>query len=152
MCLTSYRGVAERDHLDEGREKHEKERHRVAQDDDELLEKDSAKATEKGVSRQELCFLACHSRAAKTARDLAVAGKGFRERSIHFEFMVSTSAFFLLRRHPLISFSRANRVANVVIGFVVNKMVSRYRFCEASERSILMFPNTRRARSFVTPV
>src|SRR5205085_552069 len=38
--------VAKSDHLDERREEHEKERHRVAQDDDELLKKDGAKAAE----------------------------------------------------------------------------------------------------------
>ena len=36
--------VAESDHLNERREEHEEERHRVAQDDDELLEKDGAEA------------------------------------------------------------------------------------------------------------
>ena len=43
--------VAERDHLDERREKHEEERHRVAQDDDEFLEKNSAKAAEEDGAR-----------------------------------------------------------------------------------------------------
>src|SRR6476659_806037 len=50
-------GVAERDHLDKRREEHEKERHRVAQDDDEFFEKNSAKAAERASHGKRSAFL-----------------------------------------------------------------------------------------------
>src|SRR4029434_8292843 len=40
-------GVAERDHLDQGREKHEEKRHRIAPDDDEFLEENCAESAKR---------------------------------------------------------------------------------------------------------
>src|SRR5580700_5200343 len=41
--------VTERDHFDEWRKKHEEQRHRIAPDDDELLEQDRTKTTKRNT-------------------------------------------------------------------------------------------------------
>src|SRR5207248_10570762 len=44
--------VAERDHLDQGRKKHEEKRHRIAPDDDEFFKENCAEAAKKIVFHQ----------------------------------------------------------------------------------------------------
>jgi hypothetical protein len=141
--------ITEGDHLDQRREKHEEQRHRVAPDDDEFLKENCAETAERFVFhvlnvacighpersegprslvaedcgicsssyKLEISLLLCEvlrfaqdDRAAvchpERSEGPRISSYSIAERSVHFGFNVSINAFFLLRRQPLISFSR----------------------------------------------